>query len=557
MTVLMMLNKTKQAPVVDPYARDEDNFRDPPQRFSGILRQLGPGVILLGGIVGSGELIMTTKLGAEAGFFMLWLVFVSCFGKFIVQAELARHTISSGKTFLEVFSTLPGPRFQRPAWLTPEWIAIVLLLSFIGLGVYTLLGEQRTALSEVGIGAAIVIGAVISGAVIAVHRKNRRQGLFRMETTGPRPIINWFMCLWLSIPLLLFINGGAILGGAGQALQLAFPDLLGSGGSTKWGVIVAVVCAGLLIGGKYSALERMSLGLVSTFTLTTIVCTVLLQWTGFAVTPEDLRQGLDFSFPSPLGAGVTLTALAMYAGTGVSWGEMCSYTYFCVEKGYARFTGANVPGPEWPLRARGWIRVMYTDVLVALVVYTVGTVCFYFLGAAILNRMQLNPDGPETLRTLGLVYTESLGSWAATLFVVGAFVVLFSTVLTGVAGFSRWIADTFCVLGFIDRADYLGRLRVIRVLIIVTLGLYSFSYSLFENPPLMLMMSSMMAVFMYPILGLGTLYLRYHDVDKRILPGRLTTAWLWICGITLALVTPGAALLALAISQGWVQLFYG
>ena len=552
-----MSTTEKQGPVVDPYARSEDSFREPPQKLGSVLRHLGPGVILLGAIVGSGELIMTTKLGAEAGFFMLWLVFVSCFGKFVVQAELARHTISSGKTFLQVFGNLPGPRFQRPAWMSLEWLATVLLLSFIGLGIYTLLGEHRTSFSEVAVGAAIVVGALISAIVIAVHRKRGKPGLFRMETTGPRPDVNWFTCLWLSISLLFFINGGAILGGAGQALQLAFPDLLGSGGSTKWAVIAAVVCAVLLISGRYSALEKISLGMVATFTVTTIVCTILLQWTGYAVTPEDVVQGLSFSFPSPLAAGVALTALAMYAGTGIAWGEMCSYTYFCVEKGYARFAEANVPGPEWPRRARGWIRVMYADVLFALGIYTVGTVCFYFLGATILNRMELNPEGPETLRTLSLVYTESLGSWAATLFVVGAFVVLFSTVLSGAAGLSRLIADTFCVLGFIDPADYPGRLKVIRILIVVALGLYSFSYSLFENPPLMLMMSSMIAVLMYPIQGLGALYLRYHDVDKRILPGQLTTGWLWICGIAMALISPGAALLALAISQGWIEMSGG
>ena len=269
-----MTNTKQQQPVVDPYARDEHSFSEPPQTLRSVLRHLGPGVILLGAIVGSGELIMTTKLGAEAGFFMLWLVFVSCFGKFVVQAELTRHTISSGKTFLQVFGNLPGPGFQRPAWLSLEWLATVLLLSFTGLGISTLLGEQRTALSEVGIGAAIVLGALISAAVIAAHRKRGKQGLFRMETTEPRPNVNWFMCLWLSISLLFFINGGAILGGAGQALQLAFPDLLGSGGSTKWAVISAVVCAVLLISGKYSVLEKISLGMVATFTVTTIVCTV-------------------------------------------------------------------------------------------------------------------------------------------------------------------------------------------------------------------------------------------------------------------------------------------
>ena len=71
---------------------------------------------------------------------------------------------------------------------------------------------------------------------------------------------------------------------------------------------------------------------------------------------------------------------------------------------------------------------MYTDVLLTMVVYTVSTVCFYLLGAAILFKEKRNPDGPETLGVLSEIYTESLGNWAATLFVVGAFFVLFSTI---------------------------------------------------------------------------------------------------------------------------------
>jgi len=40
---------------------------DPPTNFFGILQKLGPGLIIAGSIVGSGELIATTKTGAQAG----------------------------------------------------------------------------------------------------------------------------------------------------------------------------------------------------------------------------------------------------------------------------------------------------------------------------------------------------------------------------------------------------------------------------------------------------------------------------------------------------------
>ncbi|NCF86819.1 MAG: hypothetical protein GWQ08_15020, partial [Verrucomicrobiaceae bacterium] len=41
---------------------------EPPSDWRGILKQLGPGLIISANIVGSGELIVTTKLGADVGF---------------------------------------------------------------------------------------------------------------------------------------------------------------------------------------------------------------------------------------------------------------------------------------------------------------------------------------------------------------------------------------------------------------------------------------------------------------------------------------------------------
>ena len=48
-------------------------------------------MILAASIVGSGELIATTTLGAEVGFTALWIIVISCLIKPAVQAELGRH----------------------------------------------------------------------------------------------------------------------------------------------------------------------------------------------------------------------------------------------------------------------------------------------------------------------------------------------------------------------------------------------------------------------------------------------------------------------------------
>ena len=58
----------------DESLSSEQSFREPPRDFWGILKQLGPGLIVAGSIVGSGELIATTLTGAEAGFWLMWLM---------------------------------------------------------------------------------------------------------------------------------------------------------------------------------------------------------------------------------------------------------------------------------------------------------------------------------------------------------------------------------------------------------------------------------------------------------------------------------------------------
>jgi len=560
------LDPTRPDDGVDLYARDAETFKEPPRDLRTTLRYLGPGFILVGSIVGSGELIMTTKLGAQAGFTLLWFVLISCVIKTVVQAELGRHVISSGETILVMFNKLPGPRGRRPDWLCLEWLGVVVLSSLGGLAVWTgfLAGSgsgqaSQAAVSDtggaagpLGILAVVLVCWYVSAFGLARYRRRRETATSGSQS---RPTLGWFLWLYLACQLVMFVNGGAVIGGAGQALALGFRNVLGETDARIWTVGVAICCGILLLAGRYNMLERVSLGLVAVFTLITLLCTVLLNWTGNAVTVDDVRQGLSFSLPKVLGAEVTLTmvvltGLGMYATTGIGTWEMMHYTYWCVEKGYARHAGANQAGADWPRRARGWIRVMYIDVLLTMVIFTVSTICFYFLGAAILYP-EHDPNGPETLVVLQSIYTESLGNWAATLFVVGGFMVLFSTTFSATAGTSRLVADALCVIGIIDPHDYAGRMRFIRYYIVFGLAMGTLTYCLLENPPLMLIISGFVSVVFYPVFGLGTLYLRYRGVDPRIRPGHITTTWLWICGIALALLSPAAAVFILALKQGW------
>ena len=295
------------------------------------MKFLGPGLILVGGVVGSGEIILTTTLGSLVGFSMLWFVLLSCWSKNIVQAELARFAVSSGEPFLHAFNRLPGklPGFN---------------------------GKK----------------------------------------------VSWYIYFWLLwiIPDLL-VSGG-VYGGAGQAVHSAFPIM----GSEWWTIILAAMACVIILSGTYQFLERLMTVLVVTFTFITVTCAILLQMTDYAITWNEVWGGLTFSFPLL----AIPAALAMYGGTGVGTSEQMAYTYWCVEKGYARFSGPS-GSDGWVERARGWIKVMQTDVLLTLGLLTCATIPFYMLGAGVLYRLNARPNGLETIPVLSNMYTETLGEW--------------------------------------------------------------------------------------------------------------------------------------------------
>ena len=113
----------------NPYAYDPDDVEEPPRTIWRILQRIGPGMILASSIVGSGELIATTTLGAEVGYVALWLIIASCFIKPAIQAEFGRYTIATGATGLEAFDELPGPRL-KVNWVVWAWVALTFMTRF-------------------------------------------------------------------------------------------------------------------------------------------------------------------------------------------------------------------------------------------------------------------------------------------------------------------------------------------------------------------------------------------------------------------------------------------
>ncbi|MCI0663704.1 MAG: Nramp family divalent metal transporter, partial [Acidobacteria bacterium] len=110
----------------DPYRLQPEDVSEPPRTLFASLRRIGPGMILAASIVGSGELIATTSLGAQVGYVALWAIILSCLIKPIVQAEMGRYIIASGETGLAGFNRVPGPRY-RINWVVCAWACMTFM----------------------------------------------------------------------------------------------------------------------------------------------------------------------------------------------------------------------------------------------------------------------------------------------------------------------------------------------------------------------------------------------------------------------------------------------
>tara|TARA_B100000927_G_scaffold27345_3_gene20483 strand:+ start:1608 stop:2975 length:1368 start_codon:yes stop_codon:yes gene_type:complete len=440
---------------MNPYERRESQIEEPPTNFAGMAKYLGPGFILSASIVGSGELIATTALGAKAGFVAMWVILVSCLVKVFVQLEFGKHAIHSGETTFEALNKLPGPRIGKGSWST------------------------------------------------------------------------W---LWLTMMLIKPLQVGGIIGGVGLVLHILFPSVA----VWIWVCLVAPLVSLLIFRGKYQIVEKFSLVMIGCFALFTIACVIGVQYTDFAFTGADIGKGLSFWNGIPIALiGVAISAFGI---TGVGGDEVMAYNYWLLEKGYAAKTGPRQDTPEWKRRARGWIRVMYWDAFLSMLVYTFMTLAFYILGAAILHSQGLEPEGIDTVKTLSRMYTDSLGGWAEIAFLIGAFFVLFSTLFSALAAWCRLFSDAFGAVGWINFKDPKARGRTIGVLAFFFPILWATLFFKFEDPVWMVLVGGAITSAILMIVLVGAIHFRYYRLPDSLRPSKSYDTGFWVSVIAIVIL---------------------
>ncbi len=428
--------------------------KEPPQSFFSKLRFLGPGFILSASIVGSGELIATTILGAKGGFITFWVILVSCFVKVAIQLEFGKNAIITGKTLMFSFSKLPGPTFKKG---------------------------------------------------------------------------NWAIWATFMLTLLKILQVGGMLGGSAIAIGMIFPQIP----ILIWAPILGIFLSFLIYKNYYSIIEKTAILMVAGFTLFTLASVLAISFTPFAFTFSDVLTGLRFELPPDL----VFIAIGAFGITGVASDEIIAYTYWCLEKGYATYTGVNDGSEEWQLRANGWIKIMQLDAVVAMVIYTLVTASFYLLGASILHGQKEIPEGNELINSLALIYTQSLGSEARLAYLAGAFFVLYSSVFATLAYWSRLFPDIFGQLGWINSESLTDRKKWVAILAWLFPCLWVIAYLFIEMPTFMILSGGAVGSILLLIVVLAAINFRSQNKFLKIASGPVSEIMFWLSVASIASIS--------------------
>lgn len=170
-----------------------------PTRPGEILRQLGPGLIITATIVGSGELVVTPKLGAGAGFTLLWFMIAACVLKVFIQVEIGRHTVTTGSSSLRTMDRMPGPRLRGRSWLLWLWVPMFIATVFQIAG---MLGGVASILSLAGVGLSKPVIATAVGVFTAALLVLGRYKVIEVASTWM--VVAFTMCTIVAVGALQF-----------------------------------------------------------------------------------------------------------------------------------------------------------------------------------------------------------------------------------------------------------------------------------------------------------------------------------------------------------------
>jgi len=411
---------------------------EPPVSWRDILRWFGPGWVFAACMIGSGELILSTRAASLYGWAFLWCIPLIVLCKGVSTMAMLRYGTLTGQTFIE--------GIWKNKWL--KWIVpYCMLASFLYL---------------IGIGAHIGVTA----------------GTFNLLIPGVLSPYNWIFVVV---------------------------------------ILVALIC--LL--GIYGVLEKIMLAFILIMFFGIIAVAVLI-----APPLGEMIGGLIPRIPPNASGDIALiTWMGLWGWLGAGWGPTLGYAWWAKEKGAGMYQLKSERkalvdlGKEDRMRLKGWLKPVYLDLFVSYFITFLISTCLYISGATILFPRGLHPKGLSLVETLSAMFTETFGSWAYYLFLLGSLALLLSSIIGVVDGLSRANREFIKIIApSIYRK--ISAKGLLRALVLVAIAIPLFFLLMFQKPIWLLLLSSLMFAPAMGVIFLSSTYLCLK-LPKEFRPNRL------------------------------------
>ncbi len=447
-------------------AFQEAELPEPP-RPKGLswLGVVGPGVIVLGASIGSGEFLLGPAAFVQYGLTLLWVTLVAAFLQTVFNTELMRYTLATGEPIFAGFMrTRPGPTF---------WAGFYALLYFLQVGWPGWAGAA-------------------AGAVFF---------LFARTLAGPEhaAIVYWIGAGTFVLCILILLVGKRVE----RTLELL-----------NWVLVSAILLGGVILALLFVPGATWVRGLTG--------------MVGFDPVQGAFRffpPGADFfligAFAAYSGAGgvINLSLSSWARDKGYGMGKVAGYIPSAVggEKVELARSGFRFdPTPEAMERWRGWWRIVRAD---QWIVYFLGALLGMFLPAVLyVTFLESGTDirGLAVAAELAGAMASEVGALAGGAVALMAVWVLFKAQLDIIEGMARSITDILWTGSARVRAARGGDVRFVYYTVLISIAVWGVIALGLAQPIVLLQLGANMAGIVFVISALHVLY-----VNTTLLPVEL------------------------------------
>lgn len=441
------------------------------------------------------------------------------------------------------------PLPPAPRWYSSVGVGVVALGLAIGTGELILWPHLTT---KYGLG--ILWGAVLGLTFqLFINKEVARHSLATGESfflTSAR-VFRWLVWVWLVSAFALYIWPGWA-----SALGTILVELVGFGDHRLWSWGMLVILLGITFIGKsaYATLERTLKIIVPIFFVMLVAVSFAnLEWRQVG---EGLRGMVNIGWiPPGIDRGVLFGAI-VFAGTGGLLNLCVSLWYRDKLAGMGAYMGRltnPVTGTEESASAtgfsfepnaqnlqkwKGWMRYVAVD----------QALIFWFLGLTSLVLLSLNayavltprgqvPEGLNIAVLQATIFGEQWGVIGTKIFLVMAFLMLFSVMWAIISAFTRIVTDILYVNAHAGPYQkYFSRFRTwsssrVYYTLVVVLVIIQAALIPFNAPLVYLTLTSVLGGFLMAVYVPLLLYVNNRRLPKPLRPGIFTNTVLAMAGV--------------------------